>query len=187
MICWQSLLKRSIVAACVIAGVTAQPEAALALPGVGVIAGAGAQFADTGLAYNVNAAVDAMGFGVRGLYWMQPSTTNTWASAQVSMNVSPIPMLNISPGVGAAMWNQAGSSVGGPMASVSAGFYPIALPVAINVEAGAAYLNGSLSLPYSAGVKLSLFPFTALVARYRGWEGSALRASGPEIGAEIGF
>lgn len=186
MTCWHPLLKRTVLAAALLAGVTGRPEAADALPGVGVTAGAGAHLANTGFAYSLIGNVDVMGWGVGAHYWGQPSTSSNWVSAALKRNVSPIPTITLAPGLGVAMWNPGTGSAVGPLGQLNAGWYPPLMPFALDFSVGAAWLNGSMALPYSAGVKLSLIPFTALVARWRGWEG-AFRTSGPEIGAEIGF
>lgn len=190
MTCWQPLLRRAFLAALLFGGVTARPEAAdAAIGGVGVVAGAGAHLANTGFAYTLNGALDVMGWGLAGTYWQQPSTSTTWLSAGVRKNVSMVPMLTVAPGVGFASLGSSGVASSGPMVSVAAGFYPLMMPFAIDASVGAAMLlNGSTALPYSVGAKVSLMPFTALVVRYRGWEGvPTFKTGGPEIGAEIGF
>ena len=139
-----------------------------------------------GPAVSVLGNVDVMGWGLGAHYWAQPATSSNWVSAALKKNISPIPTVSLAPGLGVAMWNAGAGNAVGPLGQLNAGWYPPLLPVALDLSVGAAWLNGSMALPYSAGVKLSLIPFTALVARWRGWEG-AFRTSGPEIGAEIGF
>ena len=146
--------------------------------------GASAHFANTGFAYDVTGTASVMGFGLNAMYWTQPALSNTWASAVVQKNLSFVPMTDFTPGIGGAMANGAA----GPMAQLSAAFHPLMLPFAIEGNVGAAYLNGSMALPYAVGAKLSLFPFTSFVARWRGWEGaSAIKNSGAEIGIEFGL
>ena len=189
MICWQAPLKHALLAAAVVtAGIATRPEPAAALPGAGVNVGAGAHLANTGFAYDVNGTVSVMGFGVNALYWAQNATSTTWTSAVLQKNLSFIPMTDLTPGIGAAMVNAGTTSGVGPMAQLSAAFHPLMLPIAIEGQVGAAYLNGSMALPYAVGGKLSLFPFTSIVARWRGWEGAtAIKNNGPEIGLEIGI
>lgn len=172
----------------VLAGAFGRPEAAEALPGVGVTAGAGAHFAGTGgFAYSVLGTVDVMGWGVGAHYWAQPASSTNWVAAALRKNVSPIPTTSLAPGLGVAMLGTPTGNHVGPLGQLTAAWYPPLMPFALDFSVGAAWLNGSMALPYSAGVKLSLIPFTALVARWRGWEGAGFRTSGPEIGAEIGF
>ena len=159
------------------------------MPGVGVVAGAGAHFVMSGggFAYSAVGNLDVMGWGLGGHYWAQPATSSNWVSAALKKNISPIPTVTIAPGLGVAMWGSAAGNTVGPLGQLSAGWYPPLMPFALDFSVGAAWLNGSMALPYSAGVKLSLIPFTALVARWRGWEGAGFKTSGPEIGAEFGF
>ncbi len=192
MICWHLLLRRTLLVSAVLAGIVGQSEDAAALPGVGVVAGAGAHFATTGgFAYSAIGNLDVMGWGLGAHYWAQPATSTNWVSAALKKNISPIPTVSLAPGLGVAMWGTATGNNVGPLGQLNAGWYPPLMPFALDLTVGAAWLNGSMALPYSAGVKLSLIPFTALVARWRGWEtmgpGAGLRTSGPEIGAEIGF
>lgn len=155
---------------------------------MGVVVGAGAHLPGSGgPAASVVGNLDVMGWGLGAHYWMQPATSSSWASAVVRKNISPIPTIGIAPGIGAAMLNTSLGNGIGPLGQLNASWYPPLMPFAIDLSVGAAWLNGSMALPYSAGVKLSLIPFTALVARWRGWEGSGFRTSGPEIGAEFGF
>lgn len=185
MICWQAPLRHALLATAIVAaGIAVQPEPAAALPGAGVNVGAAAHIANTGFAYDVNGTVSVMGFGVNAMYWAQPALSNTWTSAVLQKNLSFIPMTDITPGVGVAVLN---GGVG-PMGQLSAAVHPLLMPFAIEGSVGAAYLNGSMALPYAVGAKLSLIPFTSFVARWRGWEGAtAIKNSGPEIGVEIGI
>jgi hypothetical protein len=190
MTCWHPLLKRTLLAGLVLAGVGARPEPAQALPGVGVVVGGGAHFVTSGggFAYSVIGNVDVMGWGAAGHYWQQPASSTNWVSLALRRNLSPIPTISIAPGIGVAMGGSPAGNAVGPLGQVSAGWYPPLMPFALDASVGAAWLNGSMALPYALGVKLSLIPFTALVARWRGWEGAGfIKTSGPEIGAEIGF
>lgn len=188
MTCWPPHLKRTLLAAVILAGVVGRPEAAHALPGVGVVVGAGAHLPSAnGPAVSVIGNLDVMGWGIGAHYWAQPASSTNWVSAALKKNISPIPTLSLAPGLGVAMLGTPTGNNVGPLGQLNAGWYPPLMPFALDLSVGAAWLNGSMALPYSAGVKLSLIPFTALVARWRGWEGAGFRTSGPEIGAEIGF
>lgn len=187
---WQAPLKPALAALVLAAGIAGRPEPAQALPGVGLHGGAAVHFADTGWAYQANATADVMGWGLGAMYWTQPGvpTATNWLQATVRRNVSPIPMTSIVPGLGVAMIGTGTQNDLGPLLTLSGSFQPILLPTAVDANVGLAWVNGSMALPYSLGVKLSLIPFTALVARWRGWEGnSRIRNGGPELGVEIGI
>ncbi|MEB3222311.1 MAG: hypothetical protein VKS61_09565 [Candidatus Sericytochromatia bacterium] len=161
--------------------------------GVDAKAGAGIQATSgLGLALNAEAHVGVLGWGVRGHYWQRLFSNSqlSWMAATVGKNVSPVPMINVSPGVGVAGLGQ-GATTLGPLGTIHASFSPVLLPVSVEASVGAAWLGGtSLVLPYSVGAKVSLIPFTGVTLRYRGFEGNnALLsgANGPELGVEVGI
>lgn len=163
---------------------TAAPASAIPLLGIGADVGAAAHFTNVGTALDLNADVNVMGPSIGLRYWIPfGSTAATYGQLGISTNVSPVPMLNISPGIAGCL---IGSAPGG-MVTLNARFEPILLPAAIEGMVGAGYCNGGMLLPYNVDVKLSLIPFTSIKAGWRGWSGAAFTASGPEVGLEIGL
>ena len=175
----------ALAAATLVAIAQASPAAALPLVGIGLNVGAGAQYTlDRGPAVDLTADLAVMGPVIGLQYWRAFQTADTYMQGGLRWNVSPIPMISIAPGVSAVSYN---SAFGG-LASVNAAFTPLMLPVGIEAMVGAGALaNGSTLLPYLVGLKLSFIPFTTINLRYRGWSGSALTTSGPELGLEIGI
>ncbi|MEB3328849.1 MAG: hypothetical protein VKQ33_06415 [Candidatus Sericytochromatia bacterium] len=171
----------------------AAAEPAHALLGVDARAGAALQATGgQGPALNAQANVGMFGWSARGHYWqtLTAATQTRWMTAVVCKNVSPIPMIDVSPGLGLAGLGQADTTFG-PVGLVHASFSPFLVPISVEATAGASWLGGTrLVLPYSLGAKVSLFPFTGFTLRYRGFEGNhALLqgANGPELGVEIGI
>jgi hypothetical protein len=164
-----------------------------ALPGVGVAASSSVGLVnDNQPVFNVVASAELAGVHVGGLFWRRVSDQRTYLHGLLMKDVSPIPMIKVLPGIGLA--SNPGGQVG-PIASLGAAFHPFLLPVAVEVSAGAALFSGQTLLPYSAGLKLSLFPLTAFNFRYRGFGGEARTGApgslagigGPEVGVEIGI
>lgn len=179
---------KSLAAAVVAAGtLLAGPAMAVPVLDIGANAGAAIHWVGTP-ALDLNAEVDLRGLVVAGQYWNQLTgpTTPYW-QAGARYNVSPVPMIHVSPGVGLA---SSGGAIG-PMGSLHARFAPVLLPVSFDASAGAALVSGSTLFPYHAGIKFSPLPFTALALRYRGWGGGQglphAGLAGPEIGIEIGI
>jgi hypothetical protein len=161
----------------------ASPADAIPLIGIGANVGAGIHFlSQQSPAVDVNADLAVLGPVIGLQYWHPFDGTQNYFQAGVRYNVSPIPMVSIQPGISGVYLNGGWGGLG----SVNAVFSPLMLPFSVEGMAGAGYVNASLLLPYSVGVKLSLIPFTAINVRYRGWSG-ALNASGPEVGLEIGL
>jgi hypothetical protein len=182
-----------LAASCAVLSAVVVAEPAHALLGVDARAGAAVHLAGgLGLAASAQANLGLFGWGVRGHYWqtLTAATQTRWMAAAISKNVSPIPMIDISPGLGVAGLGQSATTYG-PIGMVHASFSPFLVPVSVEATAGASWLGGtSLVLPYSVGAKVSLFPFTGFTLRYRGFEGNnALLqgANGPELGVEIGI
>lgn len=186
---WVSSPKRLLAAALALGGLgaVAQPASAVPIVDLGAKAEAALHYTDA-LAVDLNAGVDLRGLLISAQYWtkLNAATPANYMQGTIRYNVSPVPMLSIAPGVGLV-----GGSVGvGPLANVTATFAPILLPASVEAMAGAAYVQNSTLFPYYAGVKFSLFPFTAFALRYRGWggaNGALLGNGGPEIGFEIGL
>ncbi|MEB3196030.1 MAG: hypothetical protein VKP62_02395 [Candidatus Sericytochromatia bacterium] len=189
MICSRRASRTSLFALVLAGSLLLPVKPAHALMGVTVAAGAGIHAPSDGLAGSLWGSADAFGWGVAGHFWRRLSTTpDHWLALQVRKNVSPIPMISIMPGVGVAGLGGPTQTALGPMASVTGRFAPFLLPFAFEAQAGAAWINNSLALPYSVGAKISLIPFTAVALRWRGWEGnSTIRSAGPELGVEAGF
>lgn len=187
MTLWVTRPKRLLGAVALLAAIAwAQPASAeVPILGAGAHAGVGYHIGPN--AVDVLADASFAGVVLSGQYWQQLGSGQTYLQGNLRTNLSPVPMLSISPGVGVV----ATSGNFGPMGSLTAGFAPILLPVSVEASAGAAYvLNAGLLYPYYAGVKFSPLPFTALALRYRGWGGSATPMAGlagPEIGIEIGI
>ncbi|MEB3285031.1 MAG: hypothetical protein VKN33_07085 [Candidatus Sericytochromatia bacterium] len=189
MIYSRPLLKTLLCLTAVSAGATfnASPASAL-LPSVK--AGAGLQVLPEGpsLAASAWGSVDVLGWGATGHFWRRlTATPQHWFSLAARRNMSLAPMIAVAPMIGIAGLGDTGATALGPFAGLSGRFAPILMPFAFEAQAGAAWINGSLVLPYSLGAKISLIPLTAVSLRWRGWEGSAFRFSGPEIGLEAGF
>lgn len=168
-------------------GMVSQPASALPLIGVGANVGVGGHWPlnNSGPALSATADVDLFGTMVGLHYWNQFATGSNYMSGHLRKNLSPVPMISLAPGIGGVFTNGAA----GPLVNFTAGFSPLLLPASAEVSVGAAYVNASMLLPYSAGIKLSLIPFTAFALRYRGWAGAGPLAgvSGPEVGLEVGF
>jgi hypothetical protein len=184
---WVPSPKRWLAAGLVLAGIGAVAQPAHALPIVDVGADAGAAFHwSGGPALDLTGDVNLRGLVLSGQYWTQLGGPSNYLQGTVRYNVSPVPMLNVSPGVGVASLN--GSF--GPLVNATAAFEPFLLPASIEASAGAAFVQSSTLFPYYAGLKFSLFPFTAFNLRYRGWAGTPgtlLGNGGPEIGFQIGI
>ena len=173
-----------IAAAALIAwGVGAGSAAAVPLVDIGATAGAAVHLPGGNPALDLNAELNLRGAKLGGQYWTQFGTSQTYLQAALGWNVSPVPMISVTPWVGVAGMNGAF----GPLGQLTAAFTPLLLPVSIEAGAGGAYLNAATVLPYFAGVKFSPLPFTALALRYRGWAGAATLGAGPELGVEIGI
>jgi hypothetical protein len=191
MTLWVTRPKRLAGAIALLAAIAwAQPAAAeVPILGAGAHVGVGYHIGPNAL--DVLGDVSFAGMVLSGQYWQQLAAPSmTYGQVGLRTNLSPVPMLSIAPGVGAVV---TGGNFG-PMASLTAGFAPFLLPVAVEASAGAAYvLNAGTLFPYYAGVKFSPLPFTALALRYRGWGGAAsptmpmAGVAGPEIGVEIGI
>ncbi len=183
MICWDGPCRLLLALAAFAPLAIASP--AHAMMGVGVSAGPGVHFATGGYAITANGMVDILGWGVGGHYWNQPTSSTTYLALDLRRNISPVPTLRFAPGVGVAMTG----GTPGPIVMATAGFFPPLMPFALDASVGAAYLNNSMLLPYAAGLKLSLIPFTAFTARWRCWAGQGALAgtNGPEVGFEVGF
>jgi hypothetical protein len=184
---WVPSPKRWLAAALVLTGIGMAAQPAHAVPIVDVGADAGAAFHwSGGPALDLTGDLNLRGLLLSGQYWTQLGGPSNYLQAAVRYNVSPVPMLSVTPGVGVAGLN--GSF--GPLVNATATFAPILLPASIEASAGAAFVQSSTLFPYYAGVKLSLIPFTAFNLRYRGWggtPGALLGGGGPEIGFEIGI
>lgn len=169
-------------AACLL---SAPAAAALPLVDLGGGAGAAIHFPGGNPAIDLTAQANVLGFGVSAQYWKQFGTTNQYMQAVLSKNVSPVPGLEVSPGVGVASL----CGCGGGVVNTTAVFRPLLLPVSFEAMLGAGWaVNDGFFVPYAAGVKWSPLPFTSLVARYRGWgAGAAKLGAGPEIGLEVGI
>lgn len=161
----------------------AKPAAAIPIVDVGGGVGAALQWSG-GPAMDLTANVNLRGLQVSGQYYNQFSgaQVNYWQGA-VGYNVSPVPMLSVTPALGVASLN---GGVG-PLGQVTGSFSPFLLPVSLEASAGATYVQSTLVLPYSAGIRLSLIPFTAFNLRYRGWANTKDKMDGPEIGIEFGL
>jgi hypothetical protein len=166
-------------------GTLAAPASALPLVGIGANVGAAVHIPSTGSpAADLTADLAVLGPVIGLQYWQPFNGTSPYMQGGVRFNVSPIPMINVAPGLAACSVNGA---IGG-LATLNASFSPLMLPVSVDGAIGAGYAGGSPLLPYHAGVKLSLIPFTAINVRYRGWTGNpAFTFGGPEIGIEIGL
>lgn len=187
MICSRPLSKALFCLAAAVACVTlpAAPASAL-IPSVA--AGGGLHAVNNGLAASAWGSVDALGWGATGHVWRRLNNSpDHWVSLAARRNLNLAPMISVAPMLGLAGVGNAAQTTFGPLAGVSGRFAPLLMPFALEAQAGAAWINGSLLLPYSLGAKISLIPFTAITLRWRGWEGAALQASGPELGFEAGF
>lgn len=164
-------------------GAAATPASALPLIGVGANVGAGVHIPSSGpLASDVTADLAVMGPVIGLQWWRTFDGVNTYLQGGVRWNVSPVPMVNVAPGVSAASFN---GGLGG-LGTLDASFSPLMLPASLNAGVGYGWVNGSTLLPYHVGVKLSLIPFTAINVGYRGWQGGP-NVGGPEIGIEVGL
>lgn len=165
----------------------AQPAHAVPLLDIGANAGVAAHLTQGGPALDATAELNLRGLVLAGEYWTRFGATSNYWQVGARYNVSPVPMLSVSPGVGLV----SATGAAGPMANLTAGFSPFLLPVSIEAAAGAAFVSGGLLLPYHAGVKFSPLPLISVVGRYRGWAGQAITTvtnqAGPEIGIEIGI
>jgi hypothetical protein len=186
---WVPRPARLLGSALVLASVAlaAKPAAAIPIVDVGAGVGAAVQLSGNGPALDLTGNVNLRGLQVSGQYYQQFAQTqlNYWQGA-VGYNVSPVPMLSVSPALGVASWK---GSIG-PLGQVTGSFSPFLLPVSVEASAGATYVQSTVVLPYSAGIKLSLIPFTSFNLRYRGWAGSSPDLggmNGPEIGIEFGI
>jgi hypothetical protein len=129
-----------------------------------------------------------LGWGATGHFWRRLiGTPDHWISLAARRHINIAPMISFAPMVGLAGIGNLTTTNMGPMAAISGRFAPLLMPFSFEAQAGAAWINGSLVLPYSAGAKISLIPLTAVTLRWRGWEGSIFRAGGPEVGFEAGF
>lgn len=174
-------------AASVGTALSASPASAL-LPSVA--AGGGLHAVTEGPSFAASAwgSVDMLGWGATGHFWRRlTGSPEHWVSLGARRNLNIAPMISIAPTLGIAGLGNTAQTAFGPMAAVSGRFAPLLMPFAFEAQAGAAWVNGSLLLPYSLGAKISLIPFTAVTVRWRGWEGAAFRANGPELGFEAGF
>lgn len=184
---WVPSPKRWLAAALVLAGIGTMAAPASAIPIVDVGADVGAAFHwSGGPALDLTGDVNLRDLKLSGQYWTQLGGASNYLQAAVRYNVSPVPMLSVTPGVGLAGLN--GSF--GPLVNATATFAPLLLPASIEASAGAAFVQSSTLFPYYAGVKLTPLPFTALNLRWRGWggtPGALLGGGGPEIGLEIGI
>lgn len=172
-----------VLAALLATALTATPAQAIPLLGIGGDVGVAGNWTSLGPGVTLNADLAAMGPTIGLIYWraFNPASTS-YTQLGVRYNVSPVPMVNISPGVSVCALS---TSLGG-LATLNASFAPIMLPVALEASVGAGYCNGGMLLPYSGDLKLSLIPFTAIKLGYRGWSGG-LNIGGPELGIEIGL
>lgn len=161
----------------------ASPASAIPIVDVGAHARAALQWTGAGPAGDLAAGVDLRGLELSAFFWKPFASQSTWLDGQVGYDVSPVPMITLTPSVGVA----ALSGAAGPIVSVRGSFQPLLLPVSVEAMAGASYLTGGMMYPYSLGLKLSLIPFTSLDLAYRGWAGTVNAMSGPELGVEVGL
>ncbi|HEY9723091.1 MAG TPA: hypothetical protein V6D47_13865 [Oscillatoriaceae cyanobacterium] len=161
----------------------ASPASAIPIVDVGAHARAAVQWTGAGPAGDLSAGVDLRGLELSAFYWKPFTTQGNWVDAQVGWDLSPVPMISVTPSVGVAALNGGF----GPIGSVRGSFTPLLLPVSVEAMAGVSPLTGGLMYPYSLGLKLSLIPFTSLDLAYRGWAGAVNMMSGPELGVEIGL
>jgi hypothetical protein len=184
---WVPRPERALAAALILAGMGVAAKPADAIPFVDVGADVGAAFHwSGGPALDLTGDVNLRGLVISGQYWTQLGGPSNYITGGLRYNVSPVPMLRVEPGIGLASLNGGF----GPAVNAYAAFSPILLPAAVEAGAGAAFVGGGTLYPYFAGVKLSLFPFTAFNLRYRGWggaPGALLGGGGPEIGFQIGI
>lgn len=180
-------LGRVALTAAALLGATAAPAAALPMIDVGANVSGGAHFAggtaataraEVNLFGNVG-DVDAwfpLGGGIRG--------TNHYVSAVLRRNISPIPFINVAPGLGAVVLN----GQPGFTAMLHGRISPFILPVSLHSELGYSNVAGQTLYPYQVGAKLHMLIF-GLGLHYRGWGGSGAMAglSGPAITLEAGL
>lgn len=170
-------------------GAMAAPAAALPMIDVGANLSGGAHFAGGGTAATARAEVNVFGnvADVNGWFPVQGGPlggTSNYVSATLRRNLSPIPFINVAPGLGAVVLNGQPGFTGMIHGRIS----PFILPISLHSEVGVAAVGGQTLIPYQVGAKLHMLIF-GLGLHYRGWGGSGAMAGlgGPAITLEAGI
>src|ERR1035437_5375135 len=137
MIYWpprpQFLCGLALAATALMAG--AQPANALPIGGnVGVAIQAPS---GSGPAIDATAEVNIFGPTLGLRYWQVFGGTGPYIQLGVRQNMSPVPMINVAPGIAGVSY---GGSYGG-LVTLDASFTPLMLPVSIDATVGAGYIN----------------------------------------------
>lgn len=180
------ILRVAMTAAATVVALAA-PAAALPMIDVGANLSGGAHFAG-GTAGTARAEVNLLGNVADLSGWMPLggpiNGTNHYVSATLRRNLSPIPFINIAPGIGAVVLNGQPGFTGMLHGRIS----PFILPVSLHSEVGYAAVGGQNLIPYQIGAKLHMLIF-GLGLHYRGWGGTGAMAGlgGPAITLEAGI
>lgn len=183
-----SRLTRSLLSATVaLAAVVAAAPAAQAIPllGIGASAGAfGGAFlgGPGGLAYDVDASAQALGFDVAGTYL--GSSAKQLLEVGLRSELSFLPMLSVKPMVGYQAQSFFGSALDhAPLVRLDLGFSPILSPVWFEATGGASYplALGKPVIEYSATGYFALLPVASVGLRYRGFQ--VLNTTGSDFGS----